>query len=62
MNGVSYDKNEVAKSINTAFKGVDLTHLTVSKEELNLFQKNLIQLNSKFRRGSKFDQKFDTVI
>jgi hypothetical protein len=62
MKGVSYDKNEVAKSINTAFQGVNLSHLQVSKEELNLFSQNLAQLNSKFSKGSQFNQRLGKVI
>ncbi len=62
IKGVSFDKNEVAKSINTAFQGVDLSHLNVSKEELNLFSQNLAQLSSKFSKGSQFDQGLGTVI
>ncbi|QVL56317.1 MAG: hypothetical protein KFB95_03735 [Simkaniaceae bacterium] len=51
MKGVSYDKNEVAKAINTAFQGVNLSHLQVSQAELQLFSRNLLQLNSKFSKG-----------
>ena len=62
IKGVSFDKNEVAKSINTAFQGVNLSHLNVSKEELKLFSLNLVQLNSKFSNGGQFDQKLGSVI
>ena len=56
MKGVSYDKNEVAKSINTAFQGVNLSHLNVSEAELQIFSQNLEKLSRKFTNGSKFNQ------
>jgi hypothetical protein len=62
MKGVSFDKNKVAKSINTAFQGVNLSHLNVSKEELNLFSQNLAQLNLKFSKDSQFNQRLGDVI
>ncbi len=62
MKGVSYDKNEVAKSINTAFQGVNLSHLQVSEVELSAFCRNINQLNLTFGKGSKFDQSLIGVI
>jgi hypothetical protein len=62
MKGVSYDKNEVAMSIKTAFNGVKLQYLQVTPEELKRFSLNLNQLNNKFSKGSKFDQRFGEVI
>lgn len=56
MKGVSYDKNEVAKSINLAFKDFDLSQLQVSDSELTNFYKNINQLNRTFGKGSKFDK------
>ena len=62
IKGVSFDKNEVAKSINTAFQGVNLSHLQVSKEELNLFCQNLNQLGVTFAKGRRFNQSLMGVI
>ncbi len=56
IKGVSYDKNEVAKSITTAFQGIDLNCLKVSETDLKTFCKNINQLNFTFGRGSTFDQ------
>ncbi len=62
MKGVSFDKDEVAKSINTAFQSVNISYLNVSKAELTLFSKNLVQLSSKFSNGSQFNQNLIGVI
>jgi len=62
IKGVSYNKNEVAKSINTAFQGVNLSYLKVSKAELETFCRNVNQLNLTFGKGNKFDQSLLGVI
>lgn len=62
MKGVTYDKNEVAKSINSAFQGVNLCYLQVSEAELATFCRNINQLNITFGKGSKFNQSLIEVI
>jgi len=54
--GASYNKNEVAKSINTVFQNVNVSHLNVSEAELDAFCLNMNKLGITFNKGSGFNQ------